>query len=296
MSGVGHTLGTLPRPLVQSAAAAALQEDLGHGARDITSEAVIAKDLTARAGVTPRHSITVAGLQLAAAAFAQVDPDLEFDAHFTDGDRVKGGESLASLIGSARSILMAERVALNYLGRLSGIATATQRAVDAVAGTRARIASTRKTTPGWRPLETYAVRSGGGINHRLGLDDGILIKDNHLALTGGVAGAVAAAKRMGGHMVRIEVEVETLEQLDAALAAGVDAVLLDNMTSEQLAEAVTRINGRAIAEASGGVDPASVAAVAASGVDVISMGWLTHSAPAADIGLDLPHLPQLPDA
>jgi nicotinate-nucleotide pyrophosphorylase (carboxylating) len=279
-------LGGLPRPTVTAAVAAALHEDLGHGARDVTTEAVVPPGCQGEGVLAARGDICVAGLQLAEAAFHAIDPSISFAPSCVDGERVAAGGVLARVTGPAAGLLMAERVALNFLGRLSGIATATRRAVDAAQGTQARIAGTRKTTPGLRALETYALRQGGGINHRLGLDDGVLIKDNHLALAGGVTAAVTAARRTAGHMLRVSVEVETLEQLDAALAAGADAVLLDNMDLATLAEAVARIGGRAVAEASGGLTPERIAEVAATGVDVISLGWLTHSAPVADIGLD----------
>jgi nicotinate-nucleotide pyrophosphorylase (carboxylating) len=269
-----------------AAVTAALHEDLGHGARDVTTEAVVPPGRRGEGVLAARGDICVAGLQLAEAAFHAVDPAISFAPACVDGDRVVAGGTVARVSGPAAGLLTAERVALNVLGRLSGIATATRRAVDATGGTKARIAGTRKTTPGLRALETYALRQGGGINHRLGLDDGVLIKDNHLALAGGVAAAVEAARRTAGHMLRISVEVETLDQLDAALAAGADAVLLDNMDLATMSAAVARIDGRAIAEASGGLTPERIAGVAATGVDVISLGWLTHSAPVADIGLD----------
>jgi nicotinate-nucleotide pyrophosphorylase (carboxylating) len=200
---------------------------------------------------------------------------------------VAAGATLAELAGPARALLTGERVALNFLGRLSGVATATRGLVDAVAGSAARVVCTRKTTPGLRALEKHAVRAGGGANHRFGLDDAVLIKDNHLVIAGGVAEAVRRARAAVGHLVKVEVEVDGLEQLAEALACGVDAVLLDNMSLEELAEAVRMARGRALTEASGGIRPETAAAVAATGVDLLSVGWITHSSPALDVALDL---------
>ena len=281
-------LGGLPRPVVTEAVELALREDFGHGARDLTTEATIPPDTVTQGVLAARAPLRLAGLQLAEAAFAALDPAVRLTARHCDGAAVAAGAVLAEVAGPARAILGAERVALNFLGRLCGIATATATAVAATAGTSARITGTRKTTPGWRRLESYAIRCGGGQDHRLGLDDGVLIKDNHIALAGGVAAAVTAARQAAGHMVRVAVEVETPAQLDAALAAGAEVILLDNLDLDALGAAVRRIDGRALAEASGGLKPAEIAAVAATGVDVISLGWLTHSAPAADIGLDIP--------
>jgi nicotinate-nucleotide pyrophosphorylase (carboxylating) len=204
-----------------------------------------------------------------------------------DGERIERGDTIVELEGRARTLLTGERTLLNILNHLSGIATATRALVDAVAGTQAHIADTRKTTPGLRALEKYAVRCGGGSNHRFGLDDAVLIKDNHLALAGSIHEAVSRARAVAGHMVKIEVEVDTLEQLREALAEPVDAVLLDNMRPATLAEAVRIVDGRVITEASGGIRPETVREVAESGVDLISVGWLTHSAPALDLGLDI---------
>ena len=200
---------------------------------------------------------------------------------------MRSGDCVAEIRGRARAILTGERTALNFLCRLSGIATATRALVDLVAGTRARVADTRKTTPGLRALEKYAVRCGGGTNHRFGLDDAVLVKDNHLALTGSIRAAVAAVRARIGHAVKVEVEVDTLEQLREALEEPIDAVLLDNMTPERLAQAVQLVNGRVLTEASGGVTPESIRAIASSGVDLISVGWLTHSAPALDLSLEV---------
>jgi nicotinate-nucleotide pyrophosphorylase (carboxylating) len=234
-----------------------------------------------------RASLRVAGLDVAALAFRLLDPEVEVRPLRRDGCDAAKGDTLATVSGRAGALLSAERVALNFLGRLSGIATATRDVVAAVAGTSARIVSTRKTTPGLRVLEKYAVRCGGGGNHRLGLDDAVLIKDNHRALAGGVAEALRLARASVGHMLKIEIEVDTLDQLREALEAGADAVLLDNMAPETLRQAVALARGRCLTEASGGITPANVRAVAETGVDLISLGWLTHSAPAADVAFDL---------
>jgi nicotinate-nucleotide pyrophosphorylase (carboxylating) len=233
-----------------------------------------------------RQPGVVAGLDVAETAFRLVDPAIVFDRLSSDGTSHQPGTEIARVSGSSRSILAAERTALNFLGHLSGVATATANLVKAVAGTKAAIVCTRKTMPGLRAFQKYAVRAGGGMNHRFALYDAVLIKDNHIAVAGGVSEAISRAKANAGHMVKIEVEVDTLEQLLEAMAIGVDAVLLDNMSPAQLREAVGIIDGRAIAEASGGITPETVAAVAASGVDLISIGWTTHSAPNLDIGLD----------
>lgn len=264
----------------------ALAEDLGT-AGDLTTDAIVDAAATAEAALVARQPGRIAGVDVVAATFALVDPDVEVAPVLADGDAVAAGAKLATVRGPARAILTGERVALNVLGRLCGIATATARLVAAVGDHPARITATRKTTPGLRALERYAVRAGGGADHRFGLGDGVLIKDNHVAVAGGVAPAVARARERAGHMVRLEVEVDTLEQLDEALALDVDAVLLDNMAPATLAEAVRRVGDRATTEASGGITERTVAAVAATGVDLISVGWLTHSAPALDVGLDL---------
>ncbi len=262
-----------------------LAEDLGR-AGDVTSEAVIPAGTRASARLAARAVGRICGLEIALAAFRELDPGVAVEIAAAEGSDVEAGATLARLAGDARALLGAERTALNLLGRLSGIATATRDLVRAVASHRARICCTRKTTPGLRALEKYAVRVGGGANHRFGLDDAVLIKDNHLGLAGGVGEAVRLARAAVGHLVKVEVEVEDLAQLAEALAAGADAVLLDNLDRATLAEAVRRCRGRAVTEASGGVRPENVAAVAATGVDVISVGWLTHSAPALDVGLD----------
>ncbi len=271
--------------LVDAAVRAALAEDLGLTG-DITTNATVAKDATAHAVIAARKPGVIAGLQLAQAAFRALDPGCVFDVRVADGSAVKPKDAIAKISGNARALLTAERVALNYMGRLSGIATLTRAYVDAVAGTKARIADTRKTTPGLRAFEKYAVRCGGGQNHRTGLFDAVLIKDNHIVAAGGLRNAIEAARDAAGHMVKIEVEVDTLDQLDAVLEYDVDAVLLDNMTTKQLEAAVARIGGRCLAEASGGVNLESVRAIAQTGVDLISVGALTHSAPVLDLGLD----------
>jgi nicotinate-nucleotide pyrophosphorylase (carboxylating) len=272
--------------LVQQAVEAALLEDLGR-AGDLTTQATIPADAEARAIIAARKPGVIAGLDLARAAFHRLDERVRFEAVVEDGSRVAPGDVVARIHGPARAILTAERVALNFLGRLSGVATATSVFADAIAHTRAKVADTRKTTPGLRVFEKYAVRCGGGSNHRFGLDDAVLIKDNHIAVAGGIAPALRAAKAGVGHLVKIEIEVDTLAQLDEVLAEGADVVLLDNMTPDQLREAVRRIEGRMIAEASGNVSPATAAAIAESGVDLISTGWITHSSPVLDLGLDI---------
>lgn len=278
-------LAPLPAPLIASAVKAALLEDLGLTG-DITTNATIPADTRAQGVIAARKAGVVSGLPLAEEAFRQLDPDFRFDILVADGERVKPGDVVSKISGNARALLTAERVALNYMGRMSGIASLTRQYVDAIAGTRARIVDTRKTTPGLRAFEKYAVRCGGGHNHRTGLFDAVLIKDNHIVAAGGVEQAVAAARQTAGHMVKIEVEVDTLDQLDRVLKYDVDAVLLDNMTPSQLKDAVKRIGGRCLAEASGGVNLETVGAIAKSGVDLISVGALTHSAPVLDLGLD----------
>lgn len=271
---------------VRRSVEAALAEDLGR-AGDITTNATIPESARATAVIAARGPGVIAGLPLAEAAFRAIDPCVSFHAEIGDGARLAPGTVVARIAGPARAILIAERVALNYLGHLSGIATATAAFADEIAHTSAYIADTRKTTPGLRIFEKYAVRCGGGINHRFGLDDAVLIKDNHIAVAGGIAPALRAAKASAGHLVKIEIEVDSLEQLDEVLGEGADAVLLDNMTPDMMAEAVRRIGGRMIAEASGGVTLESVKAIAESGVDLISTGWITHSAPVLDLGLDI---------
>ena len=264
----------------------ALAEDLGR-AGDLTTDAIVPPGLDAEARLVARAAGRIAGVEPALAAFRLLDPAVAAEVALPDGSDAAAGATIATVRGPARAILAAERTALNFLGRLSGVATATRGLVAAVAGHRARIVCTRKTTPGLRALEKYAVRAGGGANHRFGLDDAVLIKDNHRALAGGVRPAVERARAAVGHLVKVEVEVDTLDQLDEALAAGADAVLLDNMPLDVLRRAVERARGRAITEASGGITAGTAAAVAATGVDLISVGWLTHSAPALDVALDV---------
>ena len=264
----------------------ALEEDLG-AIGDITTDAVIAPDARSAGAIVARRSGCVAGIGVAAACFRVLDPDLEVIERARDGDIVVPGAVLIEVSGRTRSILSAERVALNFLGRLSGIATATWAYVDAVAGTGAGISDTRKTTPGLRRLEKLAVAAGGGRNHRFGLYDAVLIKDNHITAAGSVVAAVSAARGAVGEEVVVEVEVDTLDQLADVLTTDADAVLLDNMTPDQLRTAVALVAGRITTEASGGVTLDTVREIAESGVDVISVGWLTHSAPALDVALDL---------
>ena len=278
--------GFLNPLLVQDAVRRALEEDLGR-AGDLTSHACVPAGRNAEAVIAAREPGIVAGLALAREAFRQVDADILVRTPVADGNRIEPGAVVAQISGDARAVLSAERVALNFLGRLSGIATLTSRYVAAVAHTSARICDTRKTTPTLRAFEKFAVRCGGGMNHRYGLDDAILIKDNHIAVAGGVKAALAAAKAAAGHMVVIEIEVDTLDQLDEAVAEGVDIVLLDNMRPDTLREAVRRTGNRIKTEASGGVTLETVKAIAETGVDMISVGALTHSAPVLDLGLDI---------
>lgn len=265
---------------------AALLEDVGRGG-DLTTEAIVDPDRCARAQIVARQPGVLAGVPVAALAFTLLDDRIEINAAIGEGGHVERGTVVAEISGPARAILTGERTALNLLSRLSGIATATRELVDLVAGTHAKIVSTRKTTPGLRALERYAVECGGGGSHRFGLDDAVLIKDNHLLLAGTVRAAVAAARAHVGHMVKIEVEVDTLEQLRDALELPIDAVLLDNMTPAMLRQAVELVNERVLTEASGGVTKENVLEIARTGVDVISVGSLTHSAPALDFGLDM---------
>lgn len=264
----------------------ALKEDLGR-AGDLTSEAVVPSGTSARARLINRVEGCVAGLEVALCAFKMLDPGARIERLQRDGDWVPAGTVLARIEGNARAILSGERTALNILGRLCGIATATRRIVDTLAHRKARVVCTRKTTPGLRILEKHAVRAGGGSNHRFGLDDAILIKDNHLAIAGSVAEAVRRARSRAGHLIKIEVEVDTLEQLHEALSQPIDAVLLDNMSPSQVAEAVRLIDGQVLAEVSGGITPETAVAYAEAGVDLISIGWLTHSAPALDVSLEV---------
>lgn len=264
---------------------AALLEDFGRGG-DSTSDAIVPADRRSTARIVARREGVIAGLDVARLAFAFVDDRIAFEARIDDGARAATGQTLAAIEGFARGILTAERTALNFLGQLSGVATLTRSFVDAVAGTNAQIVDTRKTIPGLRALQRYAVRCGGGRNHRFGLDDGVLIKDNHLAVSS-IREAVAAARARAGHMVKIEIEVETIAQLQEALETSIDAVLLDNMTPGLLREAVALVNGRIIVEASGGVTLENVADIARTGVDLVSIGRITHSAPALDLSLEM---------
>jgi nicotinate-nucleotide pyrophosphorylase (carboxylating) len=275
----------LARIVVEPLVRASLLEDLGR-AGDLTTNAIVPAGLQARAVLRAREKGVVAGLDLAKLAFELIDPDINVQVEIVDGAIAAPGSVIAAVGGPARGILTGERAALNFLGRLSGIASATASLVAAVQGTKAKIVCTRKTTPGLRAVEKYAVRAGGGANHRFGLDDAILIKDNHIAIAGGIAQALRRARAAAGHLVKIELEVDTLGQLEEALAEGVDAVLLDNMSLDSLARAVAIVDGRAMTEASGRVTPKSAPALAATGVDLISVGWLTHSAAVLDIGLD----------
>jgi nicotinate-nucleotide pyrophosphorylase (carboxylating) len=276
----------LPAILYEQLVRDALLEDLGR-AGDLTTDALVPPRLHAKAALVARQPGVIAGIDVAAAAFRLIDANLVFVAHTLDGGRTSPGTVVATLSGPAATILTAERVALNYLGHLSGIATATASIADSIAHTKTRLVCTRKTTPGLRALEKYAVRCGGGGNHRFGLDDAILIKDNHIAIAGGVRPALERARAHAGHLVKIELEVDRLDQLTEALALGVDAVLLDNMDISTLREAVRMVDRRAVTEASGRINPETAPAIAETGVDLISVGWLTHSAAVLDIGLDI---------
>lgn len=279
------TIAPLSASLVDAAVEAALREDLSD-AGDITSAATIPAETQASAVIAARKPGVIAGVDAACAAFRLVDNAVVSSIETHDGARVSAGDVVLTISGPARAILSAERVALNFLGHLSGVATATAALVDAVQGTKARIACTRKTTPGLRAFEKYAVRCGGGRNHRFGLYDAAMIKDNHIAAAGGVAKALQAAKAAVGHMVKIEVEVDAIAQLEEALSGGADVVLLDNMSTDDLKRAVDINQGHAVLEASGNVALETVRAIADTGVDVISSGWITHSAPTLDLGLD----------
>lgn len=275
----------LPAPLVARAVTDALMEDLGL-AGDITTESTVAAETRAKAVLAARKPGVVSGLVVAETAFRALDANVRFTAEVPDGAKIAPGTVLARIEGNARAMLTAERVALNFMGRMSGIATLTRTYVDKVADTKAHIVDTRKTTPGLRAFEKYAVRCGGGHNHRVGLFDAVLIKDNHIVAAGSLSKAVERARARAGHMLKIEVEVDTLAQLEEALHHDVDAVLLDNMNPEQLKKAITLVAGRVTTEASGGVNLDTVRAIAESGVDLISVGALTHSAPVLDLGLD----------
>jgi nicotinate-nucleotide pyrophosphorylase (carboxylating) len=272
--------------LYEGLVAQALREDLGR-AGDLTSDAVLASDQQGRADLVARSAGRIAGLVVALSAFRQLDSAVQIQLRVNDGQDVEANSVLATVSGAARGLLGGERTALNVLGRLSGIATATRDLVTAVAPYGPRVVCTRKTTPGLRALEKYAVRAGGGSNHRFGLDDAVLIKDNHRLLAGGLAAAVGRARSFVGHLVKIEVEVDSLAELRVALELGVDAVLLDNFGLEDLRQAVELARGRVLTEASGGIRPETAVAIARTGVDVLSVGWLTHSAPSLDVALDV---------
>ena len=263
----------------------ALAEDLGT-VGDLTSDSCVPEETQAHGALVARSAGIVAGLEVAAYVFESIDPASTFAAIVSDGDRVTAGQSIATVAGLARSLLRAERTALNILGRMSGVATATSLFVAAVAGTGARISDTRKTMPGMRLLDKYAVSMGGGVNHRLGLFDAVLIKDNHIAAIGGIGPAVKAARERVGPGVMVEVEVETLQQLEVVLGTEADRVLLDNMNLETLRVAVEMTAEHMVTEASGGVTLDNVRSIASTGVDIISVGWITHSAPQMDIALD----------
>jgi len=279
------TVPPLPTLMIEPLVRAALLEDLGR-AGDITTDAIVPAEARAETALVARQPGVVAGLDLARLAFRLVDPSIEMKVERGDGSRLSPGDVIATIAGPARGILTGERVALNFLCHLSGVASATAGIADAIRGYNTRVTCTRKTMPGLRALQKYAVRVGGGSNHRFGLDDAVLIKDNHVAVAGGIKPAIARARAAVGHLVKIEVEVDTLAQLEEALSMGVDAVLLDNMSPETLHRAVALVDRRAITEASGRITPQTAPAIAAAGVDLISVGWLTHSAPVLDIGLD----------
>jgi nicotinate-nucleotide pyrophosphorylase (carboxylating) len=271
----------LLKPLVE----AALTEDLGRRG-DVTSQATIPANMQAQLQIKARQAGVICGMDLARLSFALIDEQIEFIAQVHDGEMVEAGAVLATVHGNARNLLTAERTALNFMTHLSGIATDTKKIVDSVTEYPAQITCTRKTIPGLRIVQKYAVRCGGGRNHRLGLDDAILIKDNHIAIAGDIKTAIEQAQKFAGHLIPIEVEVDTLAQLEQALDAGVSLVLLDNMSPEILSQAVAMCKGRAKTEASGGITPETVQAAAKTGVDFIAMGYLTHSSTALDIGLD----------
>ena len=274
------------RLLVEPIVRAALLEDLGR-AGDITTDAVVSEDTRIEAVMVARQPGVLAGLEAGLLAFELLDPELHLECLAAQGSRLERGQAVARISGPARPVLAAERVALNFVCRMSGVATATRSLADAIEGHKARIVCTRKTTPGLRILEKEAVRLGGGANHRFGLDDAMLIKDNHIALAGGVGPALERARGHAGHLVKIELEVDTLDQLAEALEHGVDAVLLDNMDPATLRRAVAMVDGRAVTEASGRITRETAPAIAAAGVDLISSGWITHSAPILDLGLDI---------
>ncbi len=270
-------------PQVDSIIDLAMNEDIGTG--DITTLSTIPADKNAFGRFIAKEDMIICGVDLAKYIFSKVDTSIEFSANFKDGDKVSKGDVIATVSGNAQNVLTGERTALNFMQRLTGIASRTASAVAEVKGTNAKIADTRKTTPGMRVLEKYAVRIGGGTNHRFNLADGVLIKDNHIAVSGGITAAVKNARSVIPHTLKIEVEVETMEQLKEALNAGADIIMLDNMSNEMMAECVKVVNGKALLEASGNMGEKSLRDVALTGVDIISIGALTHSVKAADISL-----------
>ncbi len=280
-----NTIASLPRLLIEPQVRNALLEDLGR-VGDLTTDAIVPADRQAGLRLVARQAGVLAGLDLARLAFTLIDPAVRIEPRRADGDRLQPGEVIAEVSGPARAILTGERTALNFLCHLSGVASVTAEIATAIRGHKARVTCTRKTLPGLRAVQKYAVRVGGGSNHRFGLDDAILIKDNHVAIAGGVRQAVERARAAAGHMVRLELEVDSLDQLQEALDLGVEIILLDNMDLDTLREAVRRVDGRAVTEASGRVTVERAPAIAATGVDLIAVGWITHSAPMLDIGLD----------
>ena len=275
----------LPAIMIEPIVRATLLEDLGR-AGDITTDAIVPADARATTALVARKAGVLAGLDFALMAFRLIDPAIVIRVERHDGSRLSPGETIATISGPARGILTAERSALNFLCHLSGVASATRGVVDAIAGHKTAVVCTRKTMPGLRAAQKYAVRVGGGSNHRFGLDDAVLIKDNHVAIAGGIRPAVQRVRAHVGHMVKIELEVDTIAQLEEALSLRLDAVLLDNMDPVMLRQAVAMVENRMITEASGGIRPDTAVAIAASGVDLMSIGWLTHSAQILDIGLD----------
>jgi nicotinate-nucleotide pyrophosphorylase (carboxylating) len=282
---VSPLVSPLPLIMIEPSVRAALLEDLGR-AGDLTTDAIVPAEVRTECALMARQPGVVAGLDYAITAFRLIDPSVQVTVERPDGARLAPGDLIATVRGSARGILTAERTALNFLCHLSGVASATRGIADAIVGTKAQVCCTRKTMPGLRAAQKYAVRVGGGSNHRFGLDDAVLIKDNHVAIAGGVRPAVERARAGVGHLVKIELEVDTLNQLREAMTLRVDAVLLDNMGPDMLREAVGIVDGRAITEASGRIRPDTAPAIAAAGVDLLSVGWLTHSATVLDIGLD----------
>jgi nicotinate-nucleotide pyrophosphorylase (carboxylating) len=278
-------ISPLPAIMIEPMVRATLLEDLGR-AGDLTTDSIVPAAARTTCVLMARQPGVVAGLDFALMAFRLIDPAIECKVERHDGTRLRSGDTIATISGPARGILTAERTALNFLSILSGVASATRGIADAIAGTKAQVCCTRKTMPGLRSAQKYAVRVGGGSNHRFGLDDAVLIKDNHVAIAGGVRAAVERARAGVGHLVKIELEVDTLEQLAEALTLRVDAVLLDNMGPDMLRTAVGMVDGRAITEASGRIRPETAPAIAEAGVDLLSVGWLTHSATVLDIGLD----------